>query len=114
AIKTYRQAKEIFNSHGDKTSEGIALNGLGQASENLHDDSAIDYYQQALNLFEAKHVVGAEMIGLLKIAGMYFSKGSLDKALAYEERCLQLSQQNHNARNEAVARTEIAKVYTAQ
>jgi tetratricopeptide (TPR) repeat protein len=114
AIEFYSQARDIFNSLGDKTSEAIALNGLGQASQNLNDASALNYYQQALALFEEKQLAGAITTNLIKIAEIYFSKGSLDKALEYDERCLKSSQQMGNARLEAVARTEIAKVYTAQ
>ena len=114
AIEFYSQARDIFASLGDKTSEAIALNAQGQVSENLHDDdSALNYYQQALALFEEKHDAGAIMTSL-KIAEIYFSKGSLDQALEYDERCLKSSQQLGNVRLEIVARTEIGKVYTAQ
>ena len=113
AIDYYEEARTVFRFLGDKTSEAIALNGLGQASENLHDDLAVNYYEQARQLFEDQHIVDAETNNLLKIAALYFDK-DLDKALAYDERCLKLSQETGNARTEYVARTEIARVYTAQ
>lgn len=113
AIDFYLQARELFRSLGDKTDEAIALNSLGQASENLHDESALTYYEEALKLFEDKGVKDAQTNSLLKIGGLYFDK-DLDKALTYYERCLKLSQQMGNARTEALARTEIARVYTAQ
>lgn len=113
AIDSHRRARDVFRSLGDKTSEAIALNALGQASENLHDDSALTYYEQALALFEEKGIKDAQTNSLLKIAQLYFDK-DLDKALAYGERCLKLSQQMGNARTEALVRSEIARVYTAQ
>lgn len=108
-----KQARSIFSSLGDKQGEAIALNALGQANEILHDDSALSYYQQALRLFEEKGDREAQTSSLLRIGTLYFDK-DLDKALTYDERCLELSQQIGNARTEALARAEIARVYTAQ
>ena len=113
AIDYYRQARSIFSELGDKTSEGIAFNALGQASENLHDDAALNYYEQALALFEQKGFKGPQTTTLLRIGTLYFDK-NLDKALAYDERCLKLTQELGDVRTEALARTEIARVYTAQ
>jgi tetratricopeptide (TPR) repeat protein len=113
AIDLYRQARELFRSLGDKTDEAIALNSLGQASENLHDESALVYYKEALKLFDDKGIKDAQTNTLLKIGGLYFDK-DIDTALTYFDRCLQLSHQMGNARTEALTRTEIARVYTAQ
>ena len=113
AIDYFRQARSIFSLLGDKTSEAFALNALGQANENLHDDAAVNYYKQALALFEQKGLKDPQTTTLLRIGTLYFDK-DLDKALAFDERCLELSQQMGNARTEALARTEIARVYTAQ
>lgn len=113
AIEFYHQARSIFTTLGDKTSEAVALNALGQANENLHDDAALNYYEQALALFKERGFKEAQTNNLLRIGTLYFEK-NLDKALAYDERCLELSQQIGNARTEALARTEIARVYTAQ
>ena len=113
AIDSYRQARNIFSSLGDKMSEAIAVSALGQASENLHDDSALTYYEQALALFKEKGSRDAQTNTLLRIGTLYFDQ-NLDKALANDERCLKLSQRIGDARTEALARTEIARVYTAQ
>jgi CHAT domain-containing protein/Tfp pilus assembly protein PilF len=115
AIALHDEAIEIFHDIGDKNSEAIALNALGQAYENLKNyPIALDYYQKSLKLFQELGGLDGVSMSLFKVAAMHFLMNRPEEALAYYERCLQLSRNAGKARTEALAITEMARIFAAQ
>src|SRR4029077_2117884 len=89
AMMLHREAAEIFRAVGDRSSEAITLNAVGQAYEYLSDyPAALDNYQKALNLLgdDTGGEIGA--VTMFKIARMQWLLGDLQQALTSYDRCL--------------------------
>jgi CHAT domain-containing protein len=115
AINLYREAIIILHSIGNRHSEAIALNALGQAYENVSDYSlAFNNYEKALRLFQSIDAIDGESVSTFKIAKTYHLRKDYDQALKYYERCLKLSRAARKARTEVNALTEMAKIYALQ
>jgi CHAT domain-containing protein/predicted negative regulator of RcsB-dependent stress response len=115
AIKLHRDASVIFRSIGDGQSEAIALNGVGQAYENLKDYSAaLDNYQDALRVSQEKGNLDLESVALLNVARAYRLSGNLNQAFATCEQSLKLSRSAKKVLTEMVGLNELANIYAAQ
>jgi CHAT domain-containing protein/tetratricopeptide (TPR) repeat protein len=115
AVEMHKAALETFHIIGDRYSEAIALNAIGQAYDYLGGYSnALSYYKNALTLFENVGMLYAASGTTCNIASAEYRSEKLDQALASYERCLQLSHNVGNRRFEAFAREGIAGIYGAQ
>lgn len=115
ATELSKQAIEIFRTAGDRHGEAIALNSLGQVYEGTNQPSlAILQYEQALHLFEEIEFPDGASLSLFKLARINNSNGQPEQALKLLERSVQLSRAAGQARIEATALVEIAKVYVTQ
>ncbi len=115
AIELHRSAVDILQPIGDRHSEAIALNGLGQAYRHLGEYSiALHYHEKALRLFDNSGSLDGASVTTLLIARAYLKSGDLDQALAYYQRCLKLSRAAKKLRTEAIALSEIATPYALQ
>jgi CHAT domain-containing protein/predicted negative regulator of RcsB-dependent stress response len=111
SIELNKSALEIFRTIGDRHSEGIANNALGQTYELLHDNPlALKHYKRALQLFEEIDAVNGIAPTNCLVAGVQ----NPDQALAYYERCLNLSRAAEMGRTEVKALIDIANFYVAQ
>ena len=115
AIDLHRKAIDIFVSIGDRHSEAIALNGLGQAYQTMNKlEVARKEYEEALRLLESVGAVDLVAVATFKLATIYSLEENHAQALEYYERCLTLSRAARKVRNEANALSEIAIVYAGQ
>ena len=115
AIGLHKEAIEIFRSIGDRHSEAIALNAVGQSYENLRDNAlALNSYQQALQLFESIGALDGVSVSTFKIATVHQLNKHFDLALLYFDRCLKVSRAAAKLRQEAQALNEIATIYVQQ
>jgi CHAT domain-containing protein/tetratricopeptide (TPR) repeat protein len=115
ALDLHREAINIFRAIGDRYSEAIALNGIGQIYWYLHEyANVIAYFNRALKLFQNIGALDAAAGTTGAIAEAHYRNNDKDQALAYFERCLALSRTAGKVRTEAYALGEIAKIYGAQ
>jgi CHAT domain-containing protein len=114
-IDLHRQAIELFNSIGDRHSQAIALNAIGQVYEfTKQPQLALEHYEQALRLFEAIGSLDGVSVSTFKVAQARRLLGQEDQALVDLERCLKLSRVARKRRTEANALNEIGAIYVAQ
>jgi CHAT domain-containing protein len=109
----HQDAINIFRSIGDRHSEAIALNGLGQAYQRTDKAYALMNYEKALRLFENSGALDFVAVTAFKLGTMHVVENP-ELALKYLERCLTLSRAAGKVRNEANALSEIAIVYASQ
>jgi CHAT domain-containing protein len=115
AIKLHRQASAIFRNIGDRQSEAITLNALGQAFEYLKEyPMALENYQQALRIFQDNGGLDIAAVSMFKVARIYRLTGELRNALVYYEKCLRLSRAARKSRTEANALSDVALIYASQ
>lgn len=115
AIKLHRDARDIFRSIGDGQSEAIALNGVGQAYENLKDyPTALGNYQEALRVSQKQGNLDLESVALLSVARVYRLSGDFDQAVANCEQSLKLSRSAKKVLTEITVLNELANLYAAQ
>jgi tetratricopeptide (TPR) repeat protein len=115
ALEINKQALQIFHAIGDQHSEAIALNGIGQAYQNLSQyANALFFYKNALTIFENTRTLDAASDTTFAIASTHYLSGNLDQALSSYERCLQLSRTVGKHRIEAYALEGIASIYGTQ
>jgi CHAT domain-containing protein/Tfp pilus assembly protein PilF len=113
AIGFHQDAIKILRRVGDRHSEAIALNGLGQAYEDSNRSYALVNYEKALRLFENAGALDFVAVTTFKLGTMHVAENP-ELALKYLERCLTLSRAAKKVRNEANALSEIAIVYASQ
>ena len=109
----HQDAIKIFRTIGDRHSEAIALNGLGQAYEDSNRSYALVNYEKALRLFENSGALDFVAVTAFKLGTMHVAENP-ELALKYLERSLTLSRAAKKVRNEANALSEIAIVYASQ
>jgi len=115
ATELHKQAIDIFRTAGDRYNEGIALTALGQVYESIDDlPLATHQYDQALRLFEDIGAVDGVAVTTFKLGKVHQRSGQPDQAVAFFERCLQLSRASRKIRTEINALSEIANVYASQ
>lgn len=114
-IEFHRQALKIFQSMGDRYSEAIALNGIGQGYEFLGDQVlALNSYEHALRIFEDLAAADGISTSSFKIARMHDRAERFEQALTYYDRCLEVSRAAGKIRTEGFALNEIATIYVKQ
>lgn len=115
ALPLHGAASEIFRSAGDRHSEAIALNGIGQAYQKQKELLyALKNYEDALRIFESIGALDLVAVNTFKLARMYNRQGNHAQALLYLDRCLKLSRAAGKRRNEANALAEVAVGYAFQ
>jgi len=115
AIELHRAASEIFRTIGDRHSEAITFNALGQAYENLKDyPIALNNYESALRLFEAIGGLDGSSFTNCNVARAHYLNKDSSQALSYYGRCLNLSRSAGKVRTVVYALNEIARVYADQ
>lgn len=115
SIVFHKEALEIFQSIGDRYSEAIAFNAIGQGYDFLGDQPlALNSYQQALRIFDDIAAVDGISTSSFKIARIHARAGRFEQALTYYDRCLQVSHAAGTIRTEGFALTEIATIYVRQ
>ena len=93
AVKTWRQAMNIFKELGDKTGEANILSNMGAAYFNQGDEAnSLELHLQSLKISEEINDTIRIITSLNNIGGIYQNKtGQLDKALDYFLRSYQLN-----------------------
>jgi len=115
AIELHKKAIGIFQDIGDRNSEAIAFNAVGQAYEYLKDfKTALWNYDKALKIFHDRGALDFECGTIAKVAMMHRLMGNHGQALLLYNRSLKLSRAAGKQRTEANALSEIAIVYAAQ
>ena len=115
AMELHKTALNTFRSIGDRHSEALALNGMGQVHEVLNDyQNAIINTVDALELNERIGALDSVAVTTFQLTRLYQSLENHEQALRYLERCLALSRAAKKVRNEANALSEIAIVYASQ
>jgi CHAT domain-containing protein len=114
AINLHRKAIDIFRSIGDRHSEAIALNGLGEAYQNLKPDYAQAEFEKSLQLLESIGALDLVAVTAFRLAIFHVKEKHPDLARPYFERCLTLSHALGKFRTEANLLSEIAMVYADQ
>ncbi len=115
SITSHKEALEIFQSIGDRYSEAIARNAVGQGYESIGDQAlALDSYQKALRIFEDIAAVDGISTSSFKIARMHARAARFEQALASYDRCLRVSHAAGTVRTEGFALNEIAAIYVKQ
>jgi CHAT domain-containing protein len=116
AVEVQRNVRQTFRAIGDRYSEAIALNALGEIFENLSDNkTAFAHYKNALKLFQDIDSLDGMTVSTCNIARMHYKLDKThDQALRHYERCLSVCRAAGKHRSEAIALNEIAKVYAAQ
>ena len=114
-ITFHRDALKIFQSIGDRYSEAIALNGIGQGYEFLGDQAlALNSYEHALRIFEDLAAADGISTSSFKIARMHDVAERFEQALTYYDRCLKVSRAAGKIRTEGFALNQIATIYVKQ
>ncbi|BAZ39732.1 hypothetical protein NIES4101_56860 [Calothrix sp. NIES-4101] len=81
AITKYETAWQLWQKVGDKSSQSVALSGIGQAYSDLGETSkALEAYNQALKLRRAIRDRNGQVTTLGNIASLERSQGNLDKS----------------------------------
>ncbi len=115
AVAFHREALKIFQEIGDRYSEAIALNGLGQGYQFLGDQSlALNSYEQALRIFEDLAAADGISTSSFKIAKAHDLAGRFEQAHAYYDRCVRVSRAAGKVRTEGFALNAIATIYVKQ
>jgi CHAT domain-containing protein len=115
AIAFHREALKIFQGIGDRYSEAIALNGIGQAYQFLGDQSlALNSYEKALRIFEELAAADGISTSSFKIARVHDLAGRFEQAHAYYDRCVRVSRAAGKVRTEGFALNAIATIYVKQ
>ena len=112
AVELQHRAIELFHAIGDRHSEAIAFNGLGQGYQETNKAYALDSYENALRLFESTAALDSVAVAQFKLATMYVVDNP-ERAIKYLERCLVLSRAIGKRGTEADALNEIAFVYAS-
>lgn len=123
AIDIFDQARKVFRRAGDRHDEASTLLASGEAHLYLREYKlALDESEQALRLFETIGAFDGASVAKYQIAMLYDARSNTDEALsndsdqalAYYEKCLQLSRAAGKVRNATKALTRIAKIYSKQ
>jgi len=115
AIAFHREALKIFQSIGDRYSEAIALNGLGQGYQFLGDLAlALNSYEHALRIFEDLAAADGIATSSFKVARIHDLAGRYEQAIIYYDRCVKVSRAAGKVRTEGFALNEIATIYVKQ
>lgn len=87
-------------------------NDLGMLDAELGDyESTINYFQKALEMYEALNVQSGVAVQLSSFAWLYSEMGESEKAVEYYQKAMQVAQKIHNKRYEAAFTLNIAAEY---
>jgi CHAT domain-containing protein/tetratricopeptide (TPR) repeat protein len=112
AVKAHSETLGVFRTIGDRQSEAATLTGIGQDFDLLNErPTALDYYEQALNLALRSGSLDFASVVLYQIAAVYRAMGESDKALTYYGRCIRLSRAIGKSRMAAYALNDTAAIY---
>ncbi|MGW3291621.1 AfsR/SARP family transcriptional regulator [Streptomyces sp. NPDC001002] len=94
--RTHSVALKAARRDGDRAAEALLLAGLGwlRGEQDRHDE-AVDYYGQALALYEDMGDAGGLVVTLLKLSGVLAEKGEFVAALAALDRLHPLLHTHH-------------------
>ncbi len=96
------------------TTRAAALGNIGAQYLYLGDyDSAIDYSQKSLAIYEENHVLAGVEITLNTIAQVYQARGNLDTALSFLQRSLVINSETHNLVGRGVLLNNIGEIHRA-
>jgi len=112
AIAKYEAALRLWQSLGDRFSQGTTLTRIGIAYNALGEyQKALEYYTQALPLYRAVGDRAGEADALNSIGGLYSLLGESQKALDYLNQALPLWQATGDRNGEARTLNTIGATY---
>ncbi len=113
ALKSYGDALTQFRAVGSVSSEASVLNNIGKIyTDTAQWQQSLDYYSQALQIFEREdRPSAAHAIVLHNIGAIQMALGNTDKALEYSQRALVLRRATGDKGGEADSLGRIASVY---
>ena len=112
ALNNFEQALVIFREIGERKSEGVILNNIGEVYRSLGEyPKALDYYQQSLAIDKQVGDKAGEGITLNNIGLVYRNLGEYAKALDYYQQSLAIHKQVGNKAGEGSTLNNIGAVY---
>lgn len=109
AIAKFEEALSLDRARGDRRSEAVTLNKIGQVYNDLgQKQKALEFYNQSLPLTREVGDKTGEAITLNNIGAVYSDLGQKQKALEFYNQSLPLSREVENKSQEAFCLYNIA------
>jgi len=114
AIEKWQAARELYRAVGDRRTEAIILNNIGDIYSSLGEkQQALEYFNQALPIVREVGDRRGEAITLSNIGGVYSDLGEKQQALDYYHQALPILRAVGDRKTEAGILNNIGSVYSS-